>query len=271
MAIDPRIRARRVAVRRAEGRRRLRFLLVAIGLVGLAVGAWGLTRTPLLDLDHVRIEGVAAADAREVQAVVALETGTAMFDLDLGAVERDLAALPWVRAASAERQWPGTVRVTVESRVPVAVLGSPSGGPSFLVDVDGVLIRRAGADPALPRVALTPTASLGEVETAALPGIAVAIAIPDDLRSWIEAVTLAEKAAPSEQRDLGLDLVGSAVVHLSTVEFIDDKLGAVRAVLEGADLACVELIDVAVADLPKIRRSDSCEAGGPDATGSGDA
>lgn len=266
MAIDPRIRARRVAVRRAEGRRRLRFLLVALGLVALAVGAWGLTRTPLLDLDHVRIEGVTSADAGQVAATVGLETGTAMFDLDLGAVERDLTALPWVRSASAVREWPGTVRVTVESREPVAVVGLLGGGPSFLADREGVLIRATGAEVALPRVSVAPSVGLGEIDTAALPGIAVAIALPDDLTPWVEAVTIAGKPV-----DLGLDLVGSAVVHLGAGDFVDDKLSAVRAVLEGTDLSCVDVIDVAVADLPTITRDESCEAGGADGAVSGDA
>jgi cell division protein FtsQ len=261
MAIDPRIRARRVAVLRAEGRRRLRFLLVAVGLVGLAVGAWGLTRTPLLDLDHVRVEGVAAADAGEVRTTLDLEPGTAMFDLDLGGIERDLTALPWVRSATAEREWPGTVRVTVEPRTPVAVVGLVTGGASFLVDREGVLLRPAGTDSNLPRIAVAPTVAPGEVERSALPAIDVAVAIPDDLLSWVDAVTLVGKSIPADQHDLGLDLVGSAQVRLGGVEFIDDKLAAVRAVLEGTDLSCVELIDVAVADLPTMLRNDSCEAG----------
>ena len=122
MAIDPRIRARRVEIRRAEGRRRLRFLLLALGLVALAVGAWGLTRSPLLDLDHVRVDGVTDADAAAVLDAAALETGTAMFDLDLGSAETAVGELAWVKSASVEREWPGTIRITVTKRVGVVVL-----------------------------------------------------------------------------------------------------------------------------------------------------
>lgn len=271
MAIDPRIRARRVEVRRAEGRRRLRFLLVAVGLVALAIGAWGLSRTPLLDLDHVRIEGVAAADARTVDATAALERGTAMFDLDLGAVERDVTALSWVRSATAEREWPGTVRLTVVPREAVAVVGLASSGPSYLVDGDGVLIRTADSDTDLPRVALAPSVGLGEVEERSIPGLAVAVAMPDDLRPWVEAITLDPTVSAAEQRDLGLDLIGAATVHIGAGDFIDDKLAAVRAVLEGIDLTCVDVIDVAVADLPTVRRDQLCDAAGANGTVSGDA
>jgi len=262
MAIDPRIRDRRVAVRRAEGRRRLRFLAVCLGLVVTAVAAWGLTRSPLLDLDHVRFEGVAGADAAEVDDAAGLDTGMAMFDLDLGAVERDIAALSWVASAKASRDWPGTVRVEVETRQPVAVLGLPS-GPSMLVDAEGVIVRTAPADVDLARIAMAATVEPGETETAALPAIAVAIAIPDDLRTWIDAITL-------DGSTLGLDLIGTARVHLGGSDFVTDKLAAVRSLLDGIDLTCLDLIDVAVADLPTVTRDAACESGTTEGT-AGDA
>ncbi|MEQ8841285.1 MAG: FtsQ-type POTRA domain-containing protein [Acidimicrobiales bacterium] len=270
MAIDPRIRARRTAVRRAEGRRRLRFLLVAVGFVACAVGAWALTRTPLLDLDHVHYDGVTGSDAEQVVDAAALASGTAMFDLDLGAVERDVAALPWVETATAEREWPGTVRVTVQPRTPVAVIGLP-GRESVLVDASGVLVRPAPEVTTLPRVAIEPSVGLGEVDEPARPGIAVALALPEDLQPWVEAVTLADGRRSDGRVVLGLDLLGSASVHLGAGDFVDDKLAAVRSVLEGVDLSCVEVIDVAVADLPTVTRGDLCADETSAETGNGDA
>jgi cell division protein FtsQ len=270
MAIDPRIRARRVAVRRAEGRRRLRFLVAAVGLVAVIVAGWGLTRTPLLDLDHVRIDGVAGADADAVAEAAGLTTTTPMLDLDLGAAEARVEALSWVRTATAGREWPGTVRLRVEPRIPVAVLG-PDEGARFLVDAEGVLIRSAGDDASLPRVDLAATAAPGEVEADALPGIAVARALPDDLRPWVEAVVLDGTTASDGRAVLGLDLVGSAVVHLGNGDHLDDKLTAVRSLLDGADLTCVDEIDVAVADLATVTRDPDCEAATGSDAGSGDA
>jgi cell division protein FtsQ len=258
MAIDPRIRARRVAVRRQEGRRRLRFLLGAAGLVALAVAAWGLTRTPLLDLDHVRYEGVVEADAAEIAAAAGLETGTPMFDLDLGGVEREVTALAWVASAEARRDWPGTVRVVVEPRVAVAVIGTET-GPAFLADDDGVLIRTASPDSGLPRVDVVPTAGLGGAQLDALPGIQVAKAMPDDLRPWVDAITI--DGGSGEPVHLGLDLIGSADALLGSEDFIGDKLAAVRAVLQRVELTCLDLIDVAVADSPVTTRDEACEGG----------
>ncbi|MGI9033123.1 MAG: hypothetical protein ACR2HY_05490, partial [Acidimicrobiales bacterium] len=63
--IDPRIRRRQLQVRRAEGRRRLR-LLVATSIVVAVLGAgWGLTRSPLLDVDRVTVQGAVGPRGRQ--------------------------------------------------------------------------------------------------------------------------------------------------------------------------------------------------------------
>lgn len=256
MAIDPRIRARRVQIRRAEGRRRLRFLLLALGLVALAIAAWGLTRSPLLDLDHVRVDGVTGADAAAVLDVAALETGTAMFDLDLGSAETAVGELAWVKSASVEREWPGTVRITVTLRVGVVVLADADS--RWVVDDEGVVIGPADDDSGLPVVAWTVTEPVGGAERDALPAIAVARAIPEDLRRWVDAVTMQPRVGDGPVV-LGLDLVGAARVELGGPDLVEDKLAGVRAVLQGADLACIDVIDVTVADLTTVTRDPVCD------------
>ncbi|MDW3218510.1 MAG: FtsQ-type POTRA domain-containing protein [Acidimicrobiales bacterium] len=251
MAIDPRIRARRVQVHRAEGRRRLRFLAVALGLVAVAVGAWGLTRTPLLDLDHVRVDGAEGADAEVVLDRAALVTGTAMFDLDLGAAEAAVAELAWIKSVRAQREWPGSVRLTVVARTGVAVLADATS--AFIVDEDSVVIGPAGPESDLPVVRWTTVAAPGEAEREALPAIAVARAIPDDLHPWVEAVTV-------DEGGLGLDLIGSATVRLGDGGLMEDKLSAVRSVLQNVELDCLDFIDVTAADLTTALRDEVCNA-----------
>jgi cell division protein FtsQ len=267
--VDPRLRARRVAVRRAEGRRRLRFVILAAGLVGLVAGAWGITRSPLLDLDRVRIDPVSrsevsgstmsAARLTAVEAAVGLELGTPMFDLDLGEVEAAVESLPWVASAEVERDWPGTVRVAFERRTAIAVLG-PLDGVRFLIDGEGVLIGTAPLDTDLPVISIEPSAALGEIEPDAIAALAVASAIPDDLLPWVDAITVAAEFGAGGRPIVGLDLVGSARVEMGTVDLIDDKLAAVRAILESTSLACINVIDVVVADLTTVTRDPVCDA-----------
>lgn len=273
MAIDPRIRARRVAVHRAEGRRRLRVFVGAATIIALVVGAWALSRSPLLDLDHVRVDGVAGDRRTVVETAAALEPGTPLVDLDLGAVTTEVEALPWVQSASATREWPGTVRLTVRSREPVARLGrSPAGeagteedapnDATVLVDAEGVVIGAAPTDSDLPLIDVTPTAALGEVEPTVAGAIDVATALPEDLRVWVESITIRDRAGSDDRPIVGLELIGEAVVALGTPELIADKLEAVRSVLAGAELACIVEIDAAVADLVTVERDPVCDGRG---------
>ena len=56
-AIDPRIRQRRVAIRRSEGRRRLTWV-VAVAVVGVvAVAGWGLLHTGWFSAQVVTVDG----------------------------------------------------------------------------------------------------------------------------------------------------------------------------------------------------------------------
>lgn len=263
MAIDARLRQRRVAVLRAAGRRRLRLLATALGLVLVIVGVWGLTRTALLDLDHVNVDGVEGTEVAVVESLANLERGTAMFDLDLGAARAAVAELPWIKSVAVERSWPGSVDITVARRAPVAVLAGDGG--AFLVDEEGVVIAELSGDSTLPVVEWTVTAMPGEAEREALPAIAVARSIPDDLAPWVESVTMTSGTAGSPV-DLGLDLTGSASADLGNADLIEDKLAAVRAVLQRTDLACLDVIDVTVADLATITRDEVCDA----ATGGGE-
>src|SRR2546423_15685209 len=82
--IDPRFRQRRIEVRRLEGRRRLRVLLILAGFFFLALVAWGLTRSPFLDVDHVRVTGTSRTTPAEITTASGVHKGMAMFDVDTG-------------------------------------------------------------------------------------------------------------------------------------------------------------------------------------------
>jgi len=91
---------------------------------GLGAGAaWLLVRPDLVIVEHVVFVGAAHADARTLRHLADLPNGTTWWRADLGAVERGVEQHPWVRDATVERVWPDTVRVTIDERVPVALLG----------------------------------------------------------------------------------------------------------------------------------------------------
>ena len=263
VGVDPRIRARRIAVARAEGRRRLHVLAVAAGLVVVAAAAWGLSRTSLLDVDRIAVAGADPARSAEVLATSQLSLGRPMALLDVDGAERAVAALPWVRSARVWQDWPSTVRIAVEPRV-AAVTVPAAGGRSALVDSKGYVIGWAtasdypgasggAADSGLPRVDVVFTGRLGDIHTAADGPLAVVAAMPDDLRSWVRTLTVDE----SHTR-VGLELVGGASALLGEPVLIDDKIASLRAVLAGTDLACITEIDVTMPDLPTVVRHSPC-------------
>lgn len=258
VAVDPRMKARRTAVLRAQGRRRLH-ILTALAAVALTAGlGFGVSRTPLMDVDRISIGG-SGARAAEILERTGFSTGMPMLSLDLGAAERSVASLPWVRSARVWRDWPGTVRITVEPRVPVAEVPT-AGGRAVLIDAHGYAVdwAPASAEPGgLTRVAVPFAGRLGHIHTAADGPLAVVAAMPADLRAWVSAVTL----DPDDGR-LGLQLVGGANVVLGEQNLLDDKISAVRAVLAGTELDCITKIDVIMPDIATVTRHQPCRPRG---------
>ncbi len=250
-SIDPRLRQRRIAVRRAEGRRRLRILLAALGLAALLAGAYAVTRSALLDLDRVEVGGAFGSEADEVVAATGLELGTPLLDLDLATASDAVVALPWVQTAEVSRAWPGTVTVDVVRRLPVALLPTGDGG-GVIIDAEGIAIARtpSAAVGDLPVITVTASGDLGDVQSFALPAIAVIEAVPDDLVPWIE--TYAIEYDGGEEAEIVLDLVGSATAELGIGTDVAAKLDALRTVLGRVELSCVSVIDVRIAELPLV-------------------
>ena len=258
VSVDPRMRARRIAVLRSEGRRRLR-LLAALACAALAVaGSWGLSRTPLMDVDRIAITGSDAARDAEILRSSQLATGLPMLFLDASEAERSISALPWVKSARVRRGWPATVRIDVVPRVPVATVPA-DGGRAALIDASGYAIGWApspGADGAraeLPHVSVPFGGSLGVIHTDADGPLAVVAVMPDDLRPWVSTITL----SPAEGQ-IGLELRGGPSVVLGEPLLLDDKISAVRAVLAGSELDCITKIDVTMPDIATVTRHPSC-------------
>ena len=264
VAVDPRMKARRIAVLRAQGRRRLRVLAVVLGIVLLAAAAWGVSRTPLLDVDRITITGTDAASRAEILESSNVSVGRPMLFLDVNEAQRSVASLPWVKSAQVWRDWPGTVRVAVEPRVPAAVVPATE-GRTALIDASGYAIGwgpgpAAAADvfdgsgaAAIPHVSVPFSGQLGDIHTAADGPLAVVAAMPEDLRAWVSTVTL-----ETDRDQMGLTLVGGATAVLGEPVLIDDKISALRAVLATADLECVTTIDVTMPDIVSVTRHQPC-------------
>src|SRR4029450_5913368 len=107
VAVDPRMRSRRIAVRRDQGKRRLKRFTVALGVVAVAVAAAVASQTSLLDVDRVRIDGVGHTTAADVRRVAGISPGDPMVAVTRGGAAARVEDLPWVDQATVARRWPG--------------------------------------------------------------------------------------------------------------------------------------------------------------------
>lgn len=194
VSVDPRLRARRVAVQREAGRRRLRRLLVVLGLTALVVAAYGIARSPLLDVDDVSYVGLDQTPLAAVLDASGIDVGTSLVSVDTGAVEDRLEALPWIDTAHVERSWTGRVTIEVTEREAVAA-AMVEQDRWVLVDGTGrILTGVVNVDPDLPK--LSGIAAAGAPGTSLAPDAAavleVARLLPDRLRGRVDGVYLDE-------------------------------------------------------------------------------
>jgi len=132
--------------------RRLWWVWSLLALVVLTVGAFAATRSALLDVDEVLVDGVGGRlDRLLVVEVSGIRTGEPMVDVSSEAAARRVATLPWVAEAKVVRDWPGTVRIwfverqAVVNAVPVYKGDRSSVAVGVSQDVQLILPKGAGA------------------------------------------------------------------------------------------------------------------------------
>jgi cell division protein FtsQ len=126
-SLDPRIRARRIAARRAEGRRRLKWAGLVVGVIVVLVGAIAVFASSMFDATDIRVQGAVYTDAAMLDQVLASIKGTPVLLVDTAAAERALAAIPWVESARVSTSFPHTVTVDIRERHPVATFRGGDG------------------------------------------------------------------------------------------------------------------------------------------------
>jgi cell division protein FtsQ len=108
------------------------------------------SRSSLLDLRHLEVVGTTSLTRGEVERLAGLSSSTNVMWFDPGAVEQRLESNPWVATATVSRRLPGTIRISVVERVPVAMIRDERG--FTIVAADGVALSTVERDPALPEI-----------------------------------------------------------------------------------------------------------------------
>jgi len=252
--MDPRIRRRRVEVRRQEGRHRLRMLVAGSAVVITGCAGWGATRSPLFDLDHVVVDGASHISADQVRAASGLRRGQPLTDVDRESVAAAVGALPWVQEATVARHWPSSVTIRLTERAPIAATAAAGSGFA-LVDRSGVVVDHvAGMPPGL--VALTglpPAGSPGShLSAEGVATLTVAVALPSSLIARTAGVT----PAPGG-REVELHLAPEGTVRLGPPEDLAKKFDAIATMLARVDLRNLAVLDVRRPESPVLTRRET--------------
>lgn len=248
-AIDPRLRARRVAVRRAEGRRRLFWAGVVAGVVVVALVVVGIIASPLFGVDRVIVQGATYTDAEVLDEIVADLGGDAVLLVDSHAVEERLEAVPWVERARVDAQFPGTVVIDIRERRALATF---QGGDQRwrVIDVQGRVLDVLDGQPVayMPIIGDHPDTARGQFAGAPYAAAAALVQVlPAEIRAVTRSVGL-----DAVTGTLTMELTSGTTVRLGSADDLDLKLarllGQVRGGLDG-----VVALDVSTGQIGVVR------------------
>lgn len=252
--IDPRIRARRIEVRRDVGRRRLRRLVDLCFVLVVAVAFGTALRSPLLDVDEVRISGAERTGREAVLDASDISTGEQLMDIHPGAVGRRIVALPWVAEVTVHRGLGGVVQIEVVERQAVAISGHGDG--AVLVDARGRV---------LAHVAEAPEAARDLVTMVDLPeGLEPGAFLPPGSHAALEVAMGMGRALPGSITEvvageqLTARLAQGGTVRLGDSSRLAAKLRSLQTVLSQVDLTCLATIDIRVPGSPVLTRDERC-------------
>lgn len=249
VATDPRLRARKVAVARQAGHRRLVVLSGVLVVVALVVSALVALHSSLLSARVVHLRGALHESRAELLAVTGLAAHPPLIDVSPAADEAAIDKLPWVASCQVVRDWPTGVTIQIRERHPVAYVAL-SGTQAALVDATGRVLA-SGLAPRSGLVRLQhngPVGLPGTSLTAARPVLALVARLPAGLRSRLAFVA----ARPGQ--GIVAQLVKGPLVVFGSPGATPAKVGALETVLARVSLHGIVTIDLRVPAQPVLTR-----------------
>lgn len=250
-SMDPRLRERRIAVKRAAGRRRLIWVSAVTATLLVVVAVIAVFASSLFAVEVVDVQGAvytADRNGEQLQAVIDAMMGDPVLLVDTLAAQEALERIPWVERALVYTDFPDRVVIDIRERRPFATfVGSDQryrvidrdGRVLDVLDgrpVDYMLISGAGPD-------LEPGSMSGTRFAQASQMIG---ALPAELRVMTESVSV-----DATTGELSLALAGPSgpiEVRVGTFDALDAKLARLlQQVRDGLD--DVERIDVSSDDI----------------------
>jgi cell division protein FtsQ len=247
--MEPRMRERRLAVKRAAGRKRLKWVAIALAAVGLVVAGLAVLGSGLFAVTAVDVEGAVYSRGSTLDAVVDDLRGTNVLRVDTEAAERTLEAIPWVDDARVTTDFPHGARIEIRERRPIVAYQATDGRFRVLDRSGRVLDVIAGqpVDYLALEVDDGPALEAGDLAPAGYRAAAILVStLTPQMRQRATAVSADQNAT-----ELSLMLDDEIEVRFGAAEDLQDKLVRLQTALTNPnpDIAATELIDVSTEDL----------------------
>lgn len=231
---DHRIRARRISVRRAEGRRRLRWVLIGLAIVAIPVATLTVLASPLFDVSEVSVQGATYTDPALIAAIIDDISGDPVLLVDTLELEKRLRADPWVERVKVETDFPHRVVIDIRERKPIAAFQGGD-GRFRIIDFEGRVLDVIDGIPIDYMLITGDHPDTIRSQFAGAPYSAAAqlvLGLPSEIGAITESVGL--NAATGA---LTLQLTGGTLVQLGDASDMDEKLARLlslaRSGLEG--------------------------------------
>lgn len=200
------------------------FAILVAGL-GLYVGA---RETSVFAIDRIEVDGVPPGTAARVRSVLAPLSGTSLVAFDRTDGDRRLAALPLVASATYDREFPHTLRVSVEQERAIGLLRR--GHDTWVVSDNARVLRkvRTWPLPRLPRIWLPASADPLVGAVLADPSVAAVRAMVPITSARLPVAVRSVRAVEGE---ISIVLASGTVVLLGDASRLRLKLAVVSRIL----------------------------------------
>ncbi|KAB8188287.1 FtsQ-type POTRA domain-containing protein [Nonomuraea phyllanthi] len=157
-------------------------VLLTAGVVGSA--AWLVFFSPVLGVRSIEIVGNLTVPSEHIKQQAGVAELHPLATVNLADVESRVLGIRQLATAKVDRVWPGTLKIEVVEREPVAAI--PAGGKFAIVDKQGVVIEIKPAAPAMLPVLKVGNPAQGD--PAMMAALKVIDAVPDALAPKIRQV-----------------------------------------------------------------------------------
>lgn len=231
----------------------------AVGLIVVVTATvLALFEASFFEVRNVQISGNAQTNDGLILDTLAVPEDQALLTHDIDGATEALSALPWVANVEISRSWPSTLSVVIEEHGVAASIGRPNGSEWLVLAGDGSVIEHRFTPPAsVPLIIgtnqMVDGAEIGEPIQVANRALEIIFDVPLQLDAWITTWALDDTGV------LTAELVGSAEANFGAFEDPRTQFVSLASILDGgAELTCLDRIDLSVPDTPVLHRNTAC-------------